>query len=166
MKLSIITTTIGRPSLLNLIEALRSQTNRDFEHIIVPDVQHYNDYGHSVRRDAVRNAQGEYILYIDDDDSIIPQGVELILKGLELNNYPNFMIFPCLREGEVFFNIPPGFCRTTSIQYAHKRIINNELISFDSGGYGEDSKWIEKMTQKHGYRAYACEPITIVNHVP
>lgn len=163
---SIITPTIGRSSLGKTIRSVIRQDYRHYEHLVVPDVNGYSDYGHSVRRDAVANANGDYILYIDDDDYLADGALSEIARGLAHEGYPTFLFFPTLRMGEVYFYCPPGGGRTTSSQYVHKRVdAQGTLIRFDAGGYGQDSYWIDRMINTYDYALHCCAPLTIVPEI-
>jgi glycosyltransferase involved in cell wall biosynthesis len=110
-KFSIIITTYNRENLLPYaIESLEKQTYRNFETIVI------NDHGKSVEKiienfnlpikflrleknsglSAARNAglslaKGEYITYLDDDDLILPQHLEVLSS--EIERHPGTLIY-------------------------------------------------------------------------
>lgn len=97
MKFSIITPTYARPAeLVRCIESVRAQTYRKYEHLICSDghsasdeqcVKAYNDkrikyshverdgncyYGSMQRNKLIQEAKGQYLIFLDDDNSILP----------------------------------------------------------------------------------------------
>mgnify|MGYP002623808314 CR=1 FL=1 len=99
--ISVITPTYNRPNAVaELLEALSRQTFRDFEVLLVNDagepvddvVRHYpelnvhivnmpvNSYHVWARNAAIPLVRGEWIMPIDDDDLIVPDHMEVMLK--------------------------------------------------------------------------------------
>ena len=97
MKFSIITPTYARPrELVRCIESVRAQTYRKYEHLICSDghsasdaqcVKAYKDkrikyshverdgncyYGSMQRNKLMQEATGDYLIFLDDDNSILP----------------------------------------------------------------------------------------------
>ena len=101
MRYSFITPTLIRDTLPRLCASMDSQTNTDWEHIVVIDcvvtphkqrvldsippnerrrfvtctTSHAMDFGNAARRQAFDITQGDYILNIDDDDYYVDDDV-------------------------------------------------------------------------------------------
>jgi glycosyltransferase involved in cell wall biosynthesis len=165
MKITIITPTIGRLSLVDTIKSVLEQDYTEIEHLVVPDTNKYKDYGHSVRRDAVSNATGEYITYMDDDDKYIgTSAISEMARGIQSFNYPTFLFYPAKRFEQIFFSDAGHGGLVVSNQYIHKRVDKEgNLITFTPGGYGHDNKWIKEMTKKYDYVMYNCNPLVSVD---
>lgn len=110
-KVSVIIPTFNRPKMLNnAIQSILNQTFQNFEIIVVNDagedvrsvIQSFNDrriqyISHSLnkglaatRNTGIKNATGEYIAYLDDDDIFLPNHLETLVNFLE--NNPKFKI--------------------------------------------------------------------------
>lgn len=155
--ITIITPTVGRASLVDLIHQTRRQTYKHLEHIIVPDTWGYNDFGHSVRWAAADFVTTDYVMYLDDDDHFeSDESVEYIARYIIEQGYPTFLQFPCNRFGEYFNGDPRKGKDITSIQYVHRRLApDGQLIRFGDGvdraSYRADNEWIKKMADKYDY---------------
>lgn len=188
-KFTIITPTIGRKQLVQTVKSVREQKYRKYEHLIIYDGiqdstyndifrmfseartkviatnQKFNDYGHSVRKYAYDFAKGDYITYQDDDDYYLPDCFTTVNEYLKLND-TDFVVYPVIRLGQVFFNIPAGLGRTTSTQYFHKKIANNgDQIRFTSGGYNHDGNFIEECIRKYSFKYLITKPLGVVTQV-
>jgi len=147
MKLTIITPTLLRDSLLDTCFSIDAQDYVFWEHIlmvdVVPDVrgiellqtvEHPNRVivlanmsgesggypGSKLRHMAGRLAQGDYLLYIDDDDVYVPGALEKIAEGLRKR--PAWAMFPIMRFGERFYNPDNlAWSNVSGIQIAHKK---------------------------------------------
>lgn len=121
MTLSIITPTLGRSTLLRVIEEAERQLDKNDQHFVVLDVlngncakarsqvygrrvlymEHANERSRSgaAQRDmAMRWARGDYLWFVDDDDIIEPGAVQAIkLACEEQPGVPHF--FPMERTG-------------------------------------------------------------------
>ena len=116
---SIITPTFNRGSLLPKIwESLKNQTFQDFEWIIIDDgstdntkeiVNSFNDsrlvfekFSQNRGVNAARNkgldlARGKYVFYVDSDDLLLPNALEIFLKlWNEVPEDVGCVITPCL----------------------------------------------------------------------
>ncbi len=107
-KVSIITPTYNRGNLLkNVYESLKKQSNRNFEWIIIDDgstddtesvvkkiLDAHDDFDifyekkenggkHTALNEAHKYIQGEYVLILDSDDTLIANAVEQILANWE-----------------------------------------------------------------------------------
>lgn len=126
-------------------QLLSSIRNKDREINMVFKEKSYNDYGNLARVTAYPFIKGKYVINIDDDD--IPIN-DLFNKFCELliihNERHSLIIFPALRGGVRFFNIPAGKCKTVSCQYFYKPIINKKEMKWLSGNnYDLDGDFLE-----------------------
>ena len=102
MRLTVITPTIGRRSLLDTLLSVAVQLEPDDEHIVIGDsVQPeaeamcksfgaiYRDgpvshnYGNTQRDVAAAIAAGEYLMYCDDDDVLTPDALALVREAVK-----------------------------------------------------------------------------------
>ncbi|MCU1301034.1 MAG: hypothetical protein JWQ87_1318 [Candidatus Sulfotelmatobacter sp.] len=184
MRYSIITPTICRESLLRLFLSIDGQTQSDWEHLVVIDTPHHsltrdqrkiiestlippranrsfsycerkhNNYGHTCRHQAWERAKGDYILYLDDDDYLAHHEALSVLDSV----VEAWAVFPVLRHGQLFFNLPPGTARTGTGMFIHKREIGKWP---DSNAYEADGLFVEGLLQKYRYQALDCPPLVI-----
>jgi glycosyltransferase involved in cell wall biosynthesis len=173
VRYTVITPTILRPTLALTCESIGRQTNGDWQHVVVVDLpaseychrlheltslddprrvfafcgERHNDFGNTCRRSAWELAQGEYVLYLDDDDHLADDGV---FRELERVTYP-WAVFPALRHGERFFNLPPGLNRTGTAMFIAKR----EICQFIKGKneYAADGLLVERLAANFPYQA-------------
>lgn len=130
-----------------------------------------NDYGNLARHLAYEclPATIDYILHLDDDDMFHVDGALEILNKAISNNKKSvpFYYFPCMRAGSVFFNRPPGKCRTVTCQYAYKPVINGKRMQWPADGdYLSDGDFLEyilKSTKE--IAAINSEPLTRVDYI-
>ena len=126
---------------------LESIENRDRELIRVHKTVKGNDYGNAARKVAYPFIKGKYVINVDDDDLPIN---DLFNKFCELlvvhNERHSLIIFPALRAGLRFFNIPAGKCKTVSCQYFYKPIIKKKKIIWKEGNeYTQDGDFLEEI---------------------
>jgi len=111
VKVSIIVPTYNRAHLVGRsIESALCQTHRDFEIIIIDDgstdetfdvvkpffkhpqvryLRHEKNKGHQAARNTgIKNANGEYIAFLDSDDVWVPKKIELQLAALTERDQP------------------------------------------------------------------------------
>ncbi len=108
--ISIVMPTCNRPQLLaEAIESVIKQTYRNWELIIVNEgdidvtdiveqydqrrniryIRHRRSFGSSsARNTALRGASGEIVCYLDDDDVMYPDHLEIIVKNMRETGYP------------------------------------------------------------------------------
>ena len=182
MRYTIVTPTICRPSLLRLCGTIDSQTQSDWEHLVVIDMprdhmnenqrkimasipsdqrrsyfycaKRHNNYGHTCRHQAWEQAQGDYLLYVDDDDYLADEGV---LKALDSVVEP-WAVFPILRHGQVFLDLPPGMFKTGTGMFIHQKKTGRWP---DSDSYEADGLFIEKLKKNYSYQVVDSRPIVV-----
>jgi len=182
VRYTIVTPTICRQSLLRLCQSIDSQTQSDWEHLVVIDLprdsmtkdqlqvvasipsrpnrsyfycdRKHSNYGHTCRHEVWERAAGTYIFYVDDDDYLAGEDVLDALNSVT----GAWAVFPVLREGTVFFNLPPGFSRTGTGMFIHKKEIGRWP---DSDSYEADGLFIEELKQKHPFQIVDCRPIVV-----
>ncbi len=182
MRYTIITPTICRDSLLRLCRSVDSQSQSDWEHLIVVDLPRYrltrkqrniiasvspkenrsfhycdrrhNNYGHTCRYQAWERAQGDFILYLDDDDYLADQDV---LKTLDCVTEP-WAVFPVLRHGSLFFDLPPRIGSTGTGMFIHKKETGRWP---DSDFYEADGSFVEGLRQRYVYQVVNSRPMVI-----
>lgn len=161
MRFSILTPTLNRPSLEACIESVKSQTFKDWEHIIEVDEPRINNFGNTPRHRAWTRATGDYVLYLDDDNFLAhPRALSDVDCFLMSCNDPDWAIFPILRHGHRFFNDPPGLCRTDTANMVIKREIGQWP---DGPEYTMDGIFCEQLKKKYAYAAFPlCTPIVVM----
>jgi glycosyltransferase involved in cell wall biosynthesis len=173
MRYSIITPTLIRPTLKRLCDSIDTQTNQDWEHVIVVDcpvtsqkkeillslgddprrkiltcrTRHPKDYGNTARREAFDSARGEYILQIDDDDYYADSGVfETLTRVTE-----TWAIFPVLAYGEICHRDPPGINLTGSAMFMYRRDTGCKFPA--NRDYSADGQLVEELKLKYKYQS-------------
>jgi glycosyl transferase family 2 len=182
MRYTIVTPTICRQSLLRLCRSIDSQTQPDWEHLVVVDMprgsmtrhqrrimtsiparenrsyyycdRRHNNYGHTCRHQIWERVRGDYILYLDDDDYLADPDV---LRTLDDVTEP-WAVFPILRHGNVFFNLPPGTGGTGTGMFIHRREIGRWP---DLDSYEADGAFVEGLRQRYHYQAVDTRPLVV-----
>lgn len=162
-KFSIITPTIQRPSLSDCVNSVNSQTFTDWEHIVQIDnvgqqeygagnrkvfccgVRHGN-FGNTCRHLAWEKATGEWLLHLDDDNTLADINVLEDLAFLLQDADFDWAIIPMLRHGHRFFNDPPGLCMTDTANVIVRRDIGQWP---DGPEYTMDGIWVERLKVSH-----------------
>jgi glycosyltransferase involved in cell wall biosynthesis len=181
-KITFIVPSIGRKSLTNSINSLISQTNENWECIIIYDgvdgyvfedsrIKYINIekiggnspvHGMSglVRNHGLKNCKTKWIGFLDDDDTIDTTYVETLFKKYNEYDfvmwrmiYPNGKILPTKDEIK-FGNIGISFC------YKNKF---DDLI-FDSNRDGEDFDFVKKLSNLTSNYIFASEIMYKINH--
>jgi len=182
MRYTIVTPTICRQSLVRLCESIDSQTQVDWEHLVVVDMprknmtadkrkviaaippqakrsfsycdKKHNNYGHTCRHQIWEHAKGDYILYVDDDDYLADKDV---LRTLDSVTEP-WAVFPALRNGDAFFHLPPGIGRTGTGMFLHRKDIGRWP---DLDSYEADGSFVEELRQKYPYQVLNSRPLVV-----
>lgn len=176
-RFSIITPTILRRSLARACASIDMQTFGAWQHIVMidrpsanlpawlfpPGWKHsrrkiivcgtpHRDGGATCRHNAWDYADGEYVLYLDDDDFYRPDALERLDRFIR--GEP-FGVFPVDFCGEAaMLKLPPGECRTPICGFYHRRTVKDRPIRYPVGrGYTADSWFAGTLAQFHGWRA-------------
>lgn len=124
----------------------------------------YKNGGPSIgfKRDKlVQSAKGEYICFLDDDESIAPNYVETLLR-LMYNCTPSVCTFRSIAKMDNFWTvidmglenteneqaIPDGIVRRPPWHICPVRHDIAQSESFQDSNYGEDWTWFEKVLKK------------------
>jgi glycosyltransferase involved in cell wall biosynthesis len=177
-KFTIITPTILRPTLADTCQSVDRQNYDNWQHIVVVDIpaheilpeqqsliesiQHPNrlihfcetahkNFGNNCRHQAFAYVTGDYLLYMDDDDVYIGEAFEVLNREITDEVWG---VFPVERFGQIFFNIPPAICHTTSNQFFYRPLYPWP----DNDSYIADGELIELLREHH--------PYLVVNSVP
>lgn len=183
VRYSIITPTICRSSLLRLSRSIDRQTRGNWEHLIVVDSpqdalsdnqrqaiasvrrcdnraffycdRRHNNYGHTCRHQIWSRAQGEYILYVDDDDYLADRNVLATLDSVTLP----WAVFPVLRHGHRFLHLPPGTMKTGTGMFIHRREIGRWP---DSDSYSADGAFVDDLVAKYPWEVVDSRPLVVL----
>jgi len=182
MRYTIITPTICRPSLARLCESVDRQTQADWEHLVVVDLPRqkmsqrqreiitsipgrdnrifhhcdaaHKNYGHTCRHQSWAHAMGEYILYVDDDDYLADDRVLEALNSVT----QLWAVFPVIKYGKTWLNLPPGVGATGTGMFLHRREIgrwpNSDL-------YEADGLFATELAQKYQYQVLDSRPLVV-----
>lgn len=173
---SIVTPSLQRESLKRCCDSIDAQSFEGWEHIIQIDCHptllkpdlllalihpnrrvfccgtHHNNYGNSCRNLAWEKATGENLIYLDDDnyfsDEHILRDIAAIPRHMLIPE--QWRVFPILRHGSVFFNDPPGLCKTDTMNVVVKREVGRWP---DIPDYCADGHWVENLKQ-YPYQAF------------
>lgn len=182
MRYTIVTPTVCRPSLLRLCASIDSQTESDWEHLVVVDMprkrmtrsqrtilasippvenrifsyceRKHGNYGHTCRHQAWEAAKGDYIFYVDDDDYLADHEV---LKTLHCVTEP-WAVFPMLRHGELFFSLPPRTGSAGTGMFIHRREVGKWP---DSDEYEADGMFVEQLGRRCSYQVVTSRPLVV-----
>jgi glycosyltransferase involved in cell wall biosynthesis len=182
---SIITPTLQRESLVDTYKSIASQTFVRWEMLIQVDddaideyafarigptrkvwvescgVRH-NDGGNTCRREALKRATGEYVWFVDDDNTVADDRVlEDMAKALEDAGKPPWALFPVTRLGHHFYTDPPRSCHVDTMNFVLRRDI---AYWPDTNAYGSDGILVDDvMSRKIPYAAFPnFRPIGII----
>lgn len=181
-KFTVITPTILRPTLAETCRSIDSQGYGNWQHIIAVDVpagrirpaqralldglRHPNrtilfcevahrNVGNTCRHRAFAHVRGDYLLYLDDDDMYLGEVFQTLNREIADEVWG---IYPVERFGEIFFNIPPGTCRTTSNQFFYRPLYPWP----DNGNYEADGELIDLLRENHPYLVINSAPLARV----
>ena len=166
---SIITPTLQRESLIGCCRTIHRQRFSSWQHLIQVDsdevisdvidrlsfnnteiswcgVKH-NNYGNTCRHNAWTRAEGDYLIYLDDDNFLADINILGDIHGALIDaNLPDWAVFPILRFGHRFYNDPPGLCQSDTANIIVKREIGRWPNIPD---YTADGHWVEALKLSH-----------------
>ena len=170
MRYSLITPTLVRNSLKRLCDSIDSQTDTDWEHLVVLDCElsreqwaiidsikhpqrriircmktHPKDFGNAARREAFDLATGDYILQIDDDDYYAD---DKVFETLRCVTKP-WAAFPVLAFGKRCHRKPPALYLTGSAMFMYRRDTGCKFP--DNADYSADGQLVEELKSKFEY---------------
>ena len=174
MRISIITPTLQRESLVRCCESINNQTLKSWTHIVQMDCadedlnsdlmfrlahpqrlffccgQKHGNYGNRCRHLAWEHAAGEYLIYLDDDNFLADDKI-LEDISIALADDPKWAIFPIHRHGWYFFHDPPGMCMIDTLNVVVQREIGRwpDIEPREADGY-----WVEALKDKYPYAAF------------
>jgi hypothetical protein len=93
-------------------------------------------------------------LYIDDDDYLADRVALRVLDSVT----EAWAVFPILRHGKVFFNLPPGSRKTGTGMFIHRREIGRWP---DSDLYEADGMFVEELKEGYKYQIVDSGPVVI-----
>lgn len=190
-KLTFIIPTIGRPSLKDAVGSVLSQTCQEWKIIIVfdgiePNIDIIDDRitiitkpsdnetkihkAGSVRNYAIPFAATEWVAFLDDDDIIKPEYVEVFLK--DIANYDNDLIIYRMIEfrkdqGIVlthpFLNANNFYLSNVGISFVAKKAIFDAGIFFQNG-VEEDYYLLDTVRQNKYKMMISPEILYLVRH--
>lgn len=160
MKLSILIATIGRrnDSLLKLLAQLMPQTEGKDVEVIA----YWNNGERSIgdiRQSLLKEAKGEYVCFIDDDDMVPDYYIDEILAnlgedyvGFQVELFESTRMTPPILMPPVFHSIRYGVWHQDDNGYyrgiTHLNPIKREIAlkgEFGKQGIGEDASWARSL---------------------
>jgi glycosyltransferase involved in cell wall biosynthesis len=171
---SVITPTWRRPNLLvnRCIPSVAAQTYRPIEHLIVIDGrdlalhdrlrglgyglhsgdhrraielgQNWGGVGHAARAVGAWLAAGEWICYLDDDNTYLPGHVEAMIAEAQRANVRLVCTAWRNPDGQVSGWAPPGTNRTDSSSFLHHRDLLRVSSWQPGDGYAADGALIDR----------------------
>lgn len=197
-KVSVIITSIGRPELRLAINSVRNQTYENIEIIVVldgnlPDGIGTQDIkfiylngiknGNISRNIGIKEATGEFIALLDDDDIFYPmkiqKQVEQVLQSKDVkdvvlytkvklfdiaNNYSTTLPTDKIRNNEkildyIFRRNNPGFIQTSTL-FAHRSIFLANLFD-ETVSKHQDWDWLINVQNKFGVKFKMVDDILV-----
>lgn len=161
--ISIITPTIGRDSLKVMLDGLLPQIEDGDEVLIIGDGPQPNakkivddlssprirywetppikNYGNPQRNEAIALANGDYLMFVDDDDTVDPNAISTI-KNAAANNPGIPLMFKMLHAGyNILWDIPQVAYGHVSGQMFVLPNVKGKIGTW-SGKYGADFDFI------------------------
>jgi len=124
--------------IVETLESVFAQTYKDYEVIVVDDgstdntkevlkpymskiryIYKENGGAASARNVGIKNAQGEYIAFLDSDDLWLPEKLEKQVRYFEKHPQIDMVFADCIRFGEEVSNTPRNYT---------KRLISNDMF--------------------------------------
>ena len=157
--ISIITPTIGRDSLKSMLEGLLPQLADGDEVLIIGDgpqpnakliveglaspfIQYWEsplirNYGNPQRNEAITKAKGDYLMFVDDDDTVDSQAIRTVKKAAK--EFPDIpLMFKMLHNGHaILWDIPQVAYGHVSGQMFVTPNVKGKIGTW-SGKYGAD----------------------------
>ena len=180
---TLITPSLQRKSLQSCVASVNRQSFTNWQHVIAVDAEEcenwvseldcfprrkviccgkrYNDFGNTPRRLAWEHATGERVIFLDDDNRFVDHGaLQRIYDYLKRDPEVKVALFPILRHGVRFLDLPPGLCHTDSANF----VLRREIAQWpDIRNYTADGIFIERLVAEHGYISFPdCAPIITV----
>jgi len=187
-RVSVITATCNRSQEIvkRCIGCVNCQTYRNWEHLICADgtpgwqeglehchvggkrqflstVERTGDYGQAARNFALEQARGEYVCFYDDDNLIIPEYLEIMVKGLEAAGSGIGMAicrivhFGPLNENvwpeppQVLSGVPPRLYRIDTLQVMFRMELFRQFQWRSDDGYCADGLLFERIAKETEY---------------
>ena len=177
-RFTIITPTLQRESLVRCCESVDKQTFRSWEHVVMADVEQldqelvsrvrhsgrliakckspHQNFGNTCRHNAWTFANGQYLLYLDDDNYLAD---DRILEDMMNLIVTPWALFPILRHGGKFFTDPPRSCHVDTANVVVSREIGRWPNIPD---YTADGQFVESLL-KYPYQAFPdFRPIVVM----
>lgn len=179
-RFTVITPTLLRESLMAACNSLDGQSFTDWQHVICVDGvngsfpfpepgkrdlmfchMRHNNFGNTCRFLAWEQALGDYILHLDDDNTLLDEHVlRDIDAALRSAGDPPWALFPILRHGQRFFTDPPRSCHVDTANVVVKREIGRWP---NRDEYTADGIWVEALVRDHPYVAFpGFRPIVVM----
>jgi len=102
-RLSVIVPTTGRSTLARTLASITPQLKPDDELIVKPDDS--GDWAATPRTAGMRQARGDYLLFMDDDDIYTPHAFEAIRSTIR--QHPNRPLMFKMKRGAPFHDVLP-----------------------------------------------------------
>ncbi len=144
-KVSIIVPTVGRSSLRDTLKSLLAQTYKNLEIIVTDDTKEgkayeivkefpmdkikyvkNEKYMHGPtgnKNNGLDHITGEYFTIVDDDDQLLPEAIETLIKHAEEKNYP-IVIANCLDLQTGKFT---GFSYGKDMEWTYEDVLSGYL---------------------------------------
>jgi hypothetical protein len=184
MKFSVVTATIVRPTLEKLCQSIDTQLCQDYEHVIVVDIpfkeltkeqksrleaiarsgdnrvvgfcnKRHMNYGNTCRHLVAPKLEGEYVIYMDDDDYFADNEVLQTLSTVKAE----WCVFPIMRYGSVYLQLPPASCSTGNAMFMHRRSL---AVYPDVNIYESDGVLVEELKRIVPPEILHCRPLTVM----
>jgi glycosyltransferase involved in cell wall biosynthesis len=189
---SVITPTLVRESLVRTCRSLDVQRYGQWQHLVMVDKpesalktwekrrldqisdsrreirycpEAHRDFGNTCRSSAWDFVRGDYILYLDDDDYYVGDALSVLQERIAaLPSRPVWGIFPVLRHGGLFFNVPPGHSRTTSQQFFHLPRVGSRELHYPLRGYCADGEFVDSLRESYSYTCIdPGQPLAVID---
>jgi glycosyltransferase involved in cell wall biosynthesis len=132
MRFSIISPTLQRESLVACCESVNSQSHRNWQHLVIADVEAldldlmarirhpqriilkcpypHRNWANTCRHNAWEYANGDYVVHLDDDNTLADPHILRDMDDALDFCAPAFAVFPILRHASIFYSHPPRIC--------------------------------------------------------